>query len=261
MNILPKIISNKRKEIELLKKGSAHTAFENSSNFSRKTFSLSGFLLESKRSGIIAEFKRISPSGGILNPQADVKYVTKGYSGSGASGISILTDSLFFGGSCKDIEEVRHLTDIPILRKDFIIDEIQILESKASGADAVLLIASVLRKEEILSLARLARSIGLEVLLEVHEEKELEHFNEFVSLIGVNNRNLDTLKTDVRLSEELADKMPAGIVRISESGISDPQTVIKLRNAGYNGFLIGEHFMRNPDPVLSFKDFVNGIML
>jgi indole-3-glycerol phosphate synthase len=261
MNILPEIIANKRREIEHLKKKSAQGVFENNIFFSRETFSLSGFLLERKRSGIIAEFKRRSPSGGTLNPHADVKVVTKGYSEFGASGISILTDNLYFGGSCKDIEEVRHLINIPVLRKDFIIDEIQILESKASGADAVLLIAAVLGKDEILSLSRLARSVGMEVLLEVHSENELDNFNEFVNLIGINNRNLNTLKTDIKLSEELVDKMPRGIVRISESGISDPQAVIKLRNAGYDGFLIGEHFMRNPDPVISFRDFVNRIWL
>jgi len=259
MNLLPAIIANKRMEIGLLKANSAHKAFEKSRYFTRKTISLSGFICDLKRSGIIAEFKRNSPSAGILNSDASVKEVTKGYADSGASGLSILTDTHFFGGSCNDIELVRDLNNIPILRKDFIIDEIQVLQSKACGADVVLLIAALLEKEEILILSRLARSLGMEVLLEVHSERELDTVNEFVSIIGVNNRDLDTLKTDTRLSEYLADKMPSDILRISESGISAPQTLVSLRNAGYNGFLIGEHFMKKPDPVIAFQEFVKKI--
>ena len=259
INILSEIILVKRREIEILKEKSAYRIFEKSRFFSRETLSLSESICDRKRTGIIAEFKRRSPSGGILNKDANVEVITEGYSGSGASGLSILTDNHFFGGSCRDIELVRDHVSIPILRKDFIIDEIQVLESKASGADAVLLIAALLDREEILNLSRLTRSLGMEVLLEVHSERELDSVNKYVSIIGVNNRDLDTLTTDTRLSEYLAEKMPSDILRISESGISDPQTVVSLRNAGYSGFLIGEYFMKKPDPVIAFKEFVKKI--
>lgn len=259
MNILEKIVTFKRKEVELLKQQTTVRALEKSCFFSRTPYSLSKFLLHPEKSGIIAEFKRKSPSGGHLNFHAGVEDVTKGYSDSGASGLSILTDVLFFGGSCTDIIKVRGQNNIPVLRKDFIIDEVQVLESKASGADAILLIAAVLEKEKICMLAGLSRSLGMEVLLEIHSLQELENVNEHVNIIGVNNRDLSNLKTDLRLSEDLADKIPAEFIKISESGISDPQTVIGLRNAGYNGFLIGEYFMSKPNPVIAFTEFVKKI--
>lgn len=259
MNILEKIILNKTREVALLKEQTAFSDLEKSRLFSRATFSLSDFILNHSRSGIIAEFKRKSPSGGILNSQIDMEYVTKGYSDAGASGLSILTDNLFFGGSCTDILQSRDHVRIPVMRKEFIIDEIQVLESKAAGADAILLIASVLDKDQILRLATLSRSLNMEVLLEIHSAAELENVNEFVNIIGVNNRDLDTLKTNINLSVRLADKIPGEFVKISESGISNAQTVIDLRNAGYNGFLIGEYFMSKPDPVIAFADFVKKI--
>lgn len=261
MNILDKIILNKSGEVAHLKGQSAYSNLEKSRHFSRATFSLSDFLLDHSRSGIIAEFKRKSPSGGILNAKIDPGYVTKGYADAGASGLSILTDNLYFGGNCTDILQIRNHIRIPILRKDFIIDEIQVLESKAAGADAILLIAAVLDKPQVLRLAALSRSLGMEVLLEVHSPAELEYLNEFVNIIGVNNRDLGTLKTNVSLSAGLAEKIPGEFVKISESGISDAQTVIDLRNAGYDGFLIGEYFMSKPDPVVAFADFVKKIRL
>jgi indole-3-glycerol phosphate synthase len=227
--------------------------------FSRTTLSLSDFILNSDRSGIITEFKRKSPSGGIINSHSGVEEVAKGYSDAGASGLSILTDNLFFGGSTSDILQVRDFIDIPILRKEFIIDEIQVLESKAVGADAILLIASVLEKTQILRFATLSRSLNMEVLLEIHSLKELEYVNEHVNIIGVNNRDLDTLTTNVGLSYMLADKIQGEFVKISESGISNAQTVIDLRDAGYNGFLIGEYFISKQDPVTAFADFVKKI--
>jgi indole-3-glycerol phosphate synthase len=259
MNILEKIILNKRKEVAVLMEQTAFSTLEKSSMFSRTTLSLSDFILNPSRSGIIAEFKRKSPSGGIINSHSGVEEVTKGYSDAGASGLSILTDNLFFGGSCTDIIQARDYNDIPILRKEFIIDEIQVLESKAVGADAILLIASVLEKSQILRLATLSRSLNMEVLLEIHSLKELEKVNEHVNIIGINNRDLGTLKTSVNLSVMLADKIPGEFVKISESGISNAQTVIDLRDAGYNGFLIGEYFMSKPDPVIAFADFAKKI--
>ena len=261
MNILDKIVANKRREAELLKRQVGRNKFEDNRSFSRVTISLSKFLLEPGRSGIIAEYKRKSPSGGLLNVRNSVEEVTKGYAESGASAVSILTDKRFFGGSCDDIIKVRDLYNIPILRKDFIIDEIQVIESKAAGADAILLIASLLGKKEILSLASLSRSLGMEVLFEIHSLSELDKINEYINIVGVNNRNLDTLKTDVRLSVAMADKIPEEFLRISESGISDPRTVRELRDSGYNGFLIGEYFMSRPDPVIAFADFADRIKL
>ena len=260
MTILEKIISNKKKEVAALKEQSTLRALENSKLFSRATLSLSGFILNPIKSGIVAEFKRKSPSGGIINSHSMVEVVTKGYSCAGASGLSILTDKMFFGGDCTDLLCAREHNDIPILRKEFIIDEFQVLESKAAGADAILLIAAVLDKEQVLELASLSHSLNLEVLLEIHSLGELDKVNEYVNIIGVNNRELNTLTTNVRLSLELADKLPGEFVKISESGISEPQMVIDLRNAGYNGFLIGEYFMSKPDPVAAFADFLKMIM-
>ena len=259
MNILGKILLNKRKEVELLKERRSYRDLENSRLFSRETFSLSDFIKNPARSGIIAEFKRKSPSAGSLNSLIDVEFVTKGYSDAGASGLSILTDNQFFGGSCADILGARDHSQIPVLRKEFIIDEIQVLESKAVGADAILLIASVLNMAQILRLASLSRSLNMEVLLEIHSVAELKYVNEHVNIIGINNRDLGTLTTSVSLSFNLADKIPEGFVKISESGISDPQTVIDLKNAGFDGFLIGEYFMSKPDPVIAFSDFVKKI--
>jgi len=259
MNILEEIILNKRKEVALLKEQRSYRDLEKSRLFPRETFSLSDFLTDHARSGIIAEFKRKSPSGGLLYSLNDVEFVTKGYSGAGASGLSILTDYRFFGGSCADILKARDHNHIPVLRKDFIINEIQVLESKAAGADAILLIAAVLDKAQILKLASLSRSLNMEVLLEIHSVAELENVNEHVNIIGVNNRDLGTLTTSVSLSYSLADKIPEEFTKISESGISDPQTVIDLKHAGYNGFLIGEYFLSKSDPVIAFSDFVEMI--
>jgi indole-3-glycerol phosphate synthase len=256
MTILEKIISNKKKEVAALRKQTTFMDLENSRLFSRATISLSDFILNPTRSGIIAEFKRKSPSGGILNSQAGVEEITKGYSCAGASGLSVLTDKMFFGGDCTDLIHARYHNQIPILRKEFIIDEFQVIESKASGADVILLIAAVLEKEQVLKLASLSHSLNMEILLEVHSLSELNKVNEYVNIIGVNNRDLNTLTTNVRLSTELADRIPGEFIKISESGISTPQTVADLRNAGYNGFLIGEYFMSKPDPVAAFTDFV-----
>lgn len=259
MNILDKIILNKKREVKLLREQTDFSTLEKSRLFSRETFSLSDFIINPARSGIIAEFKRESPSAGKINSHSDVQYVTQGYSREGASALSILTDKAFFGGKCADVMQARIHNHIPILRKEFIIDEIQVLESKAIGADAILLIASVLDKAQILKLASLAHSLKMEVLLEVGTAAALDDINEYVNIVGVNNRDLQFFTTNVSLSFTLADKIPAEFVKISESGISNTQTVIELREAGYNGFLVGEYFMNKPDPVTAFADFVNKI--
>jgi indole-3-glycerol phosphate synthase len=257
--MLEKIITNKKKEVAALREQTTVRDLENSNLFSRVTLSLSDFILNPVRSGIVAEFKRKSPSGGLINSHATVEEVTKGYSCAGASGLSILTDKLFFGGDSSDLIHAREHNNIPILRKEFIIDEFQVIESKAAGADAILLIAAVLEREQILNLASLSHSLKMEILLEIHSVQELDKVNEYVNIIGVNNRDLNTLITNTRISVELADRIPGEFIKISESGISAPQTIADLRNAGYNGFLIGEYFMSKSDPVKAFEEFVKMI--
>jgi indole-3-glycerol phosphate synthase len=233
---------------------------EKSRFFNRNTLSLSASIVNPERTGIIAEFKRKSPSRGVLNDHALVEEVTTGYFRSGASGLSILTDLEFFGGTADDLTRARELNPVPILRKDFIIDEYQIIESKAMGADAILLIAAALEVHEARNLARLAASLNLQVLLEVHNIFELEYLNEFVSMVGVNNRDLHSFATDTELSIQLADKIPSGFLKISESGISSPLIIKRLRGFGYQGFLIGESFMSSPEPAAAFSDFVRQLL-
>jgi indole-3-glycerol phosphate synthase len=260
MTILDKIIENKKKELEVLAGATAVKDLENSRLFKRETISLSESLLDRSKTGIIAEFKRKSPSKGIINSSSPVEEVTSGYFREGASGISILTDNQFFGGSDTDLLIAREKSHFPILRKDFIINEYQVIESKSIGADAILLIAAALGEQEILNLSRLARSLGLEVLLEIHEEDELDNINRYVNIVGVNNRNLKTFEVNTDISDKIADKIPQGLLKISESGISSPQVIKKLRVIGYNGFLIGEKFMCTPDPVKAFSEFVKDLI-
>lgn len=259
MTILETIIAGKRKEVAALKQNVALNDFEKSRFFTGKTISLAESLSAQARSGIIAEFKRMSPSKGVINAEADPGDVTKGYALAGASGLSVLTDKEFFGGTIDDLMLVRELNTIPVLRKDFIIDELQVFESKAAGADVILLLAAALNRNEVHKLAGLARSLSLEVILEVHNSSELEVINEHINIIGVNNRDLKTFNVNVNVSLELADKIPGQFRRISESGISDPSTVRNLRDAGYDGFLIGELFMASEDPVSAFSAFVEQI--
>jgi indole-3-glycerol phosphate synthase len=257
MNILDNIIASKVKEIAFNVEKTPVSVLEKGKFFDREILPLTNYLLNRDKTGIIAEFKRKSPSKGMINPDADVKEVTRGYAGAGASAISVLTDTEFFGGSPEDLEAARESCSIPILRKDFIIDEYQIVEAKASGADAVLLIASALDAERARNLARFARSFGLQVLFEIHTHDEIGKANEYIDIIGVNNRDLSTFKVDINMSFRMAEKIPDQYIRISESGIRSYNTIIKLREAGYHGFLIGEIFMRTTDPVKAFSDFVS----
>ena len=206
--------------------------------------------------GIIAEFKRRSPSKGWIHRDAEPAEVATHYTRSGASALSVLTDEPFFGGSLKDLGKVRKSVSLPILRKDFIISRYQLLQAKLAGADAVLLIAAALTPKTCYELAQEACKLRLEVLLELHKEEELEYHNEYVDMIGVNNRNLGTFHTDVENSLRLADKLPDNVVRVSESGIASPETVRKLREAGYRGFLMGETFMKTSDPGKALSDFI-----
>ena len=256
MTILDKIIENKKKELEVLTAVSSIGDMEKGRLFKRETVSLSEFLIDRNRTGIIAEFKRKSPSKGVINSSSSVVDVTCGYFNEGACGVSVLTDHKFFGGSPFDLMNAREKSRFPILRKDFILDEYQVIESKAIGADAILLIAAVLEKQEVLNLSRLAHSLGLEILLEVHEQNELDKVNQYTNIIGINNRNLRTFEVNTDISEKIAHRIPPGFLRISESGISSPQTIKKLKTAGYHGFLIGEKFMSTSDPVQAFAEFV-----
>lgn len=256
MNILDKIIGTKRKEIALKKELLNPQQLEHMPMFSRSVNSLVSSLSDISGSGIIAEFKRASPSKGTINATASVEMVVKAYSENGAAGISVLTDEEYFKGSLEDLEKARKAApSIPILRKEFIIDEYQLIEAKAWGADVVLLIAACLSVAEVKQLAKAAHDLGLEVLLEIHGEEELGHICDHTDMVGVNNRDLKTFSVDVNRSIQLEKSIPAGKLRISESGISDVDTIRLLRKAGYSGFLMGENFMKEPDPAIAFNRF------
>lgn len=260
MNILEKIISDKRKEIELKKKLIPVKQLESSALFYRPTHSLKKKLKEKISSGVIAEFKRRSPSKPIINNELNVWDVAEIYKKAGVSGMSVLTDGKYFGGSLDDFLAARAAVDLPLLRKDFMIDEFQILEAKAHGADVILLIAAVLTRKEIESLSQLAKSLGLEVFLEVHNREELENsLMPSLDLIGINNRNLKTFETYIQTSLELADFIPSEFVKISESGIQSVQEIQELRKAGFQGFLIGESFMKSNNLREFTQEFVQNI--
>ena len=257
-DILSEIIANKRFEVDLQKQSISLEQLQNSLETTVKQRSLKE-ALKSSSSGIIAEFKRRSPSKGWINRKALAEDIVPGYVRSGASAVSILTDEKFFGGNLKDIKAARPLIDIPILRKDFIVDEYQLYQAKIIGADAVLLIAAALKKEELHALAAKAHELGLEVLLEIHSVEELKYINANMDVIGINNRNLGTFFTDVENSFRLAEQLPSDAVLVSESGISDPATVKRLQKAGFKGFLIGENFMKTDNPELALKSFIEDL--
>ncbi len=255
MNILETIIAHKKIEVEKRRSEVPITELKQQAFFSRKTLSLKEFLLDETRTGIIAEFKRRSPSKGTINDSAAVVEVTAAYAKYGASCLSVLTDHDFFGGATNDLVQAR-INPIPILRKDFIIDAYQVMETKAMGADVLLLIAACLTPKKVKELASIANEIQLEVLLEIHNEEELQHICDEISLIGINNRDLKTFGVDINRSVELSKKIPAGKVVIAESGISDVETIKQLKQQGFKGFLIGENFMKENDPGDAFKKFV-----
>jgi indole-3-glycerol phosphate synthase len=259
MNILAEIIKQKRVEIEERKSLYPTKLLEKSIYFSTEPVSLKKYLLREDKSGIIAEFKTKSPSKGDINPYADVEKISVGYMQAGASALSVLTDQKYFEGSTKNLSKARKYNYCPILQKDFFIDEYQILEAKSIGADAILLIASVLSKTKIKSMSRLAKSLGLEVLFEVHNKQELNKLSEFIEIVGVNNRNLQTFETHISQSIELADLIPENLIKVSESGINTAEEVLKLKSVGYQGFLIGENFMRSATPGKACKEFISTI--
>lgn len=255
MNILDKIIERKRAEVAQQKSKVSVNELIRGPFYKAETFSLKQFLLDESRTGVIAEYKRKSPSKGVINDQATVEEVTTAYATNGASGISVLTDTDFFGGSLADLQKAAIINKVPLLRKDFMIDEYQIHEAKAYGASVILLIAACLSVEEVKSLAAFAKHLGLEVLLEVHNEEELGHICGEVDLVGVNNRNLKTFEVSLEQSVQLSRLIPDDKIKISESGIHKVEDILFLKEHGYRGFLIGENFMKQTHPGEAFKLF------
>ena len=242
MDILQEIVAHKHLELEQL--------------YAKKT-SLREALLQSE-TGIIAEFKRKSPSKGWIKEEGRADIIPLSYQQNGAAALSILTDEHYFGGSDKFIRQARQSgVTLPILYKNFVIDEAQLYAAALCGASAVLLIAACLNKLECQTLLHKAHTLGLEVLLEMHSEQELEYAELEPDLCGINNRNLGSFVTDVENSFRLAELLPKDAVKVSESGISNPDTVKALRSAGFKGFLIGENFMKTPNPGQALNDFIS----
>lgn len=256
MDILEEIIAHKKKEVTEKRGLFPVRLLEQSIYFNSIPVSLKKYILREDKSGIIAEIKRKSPSKGIINPNVSVERTSIGYMQAGASALSVLTDTKYFGGKNEDLTTARKFNFCPILRKDFVIDEYQILEAKSIGADAILLIAAVLTDNEVGQLAKFAKDLGLEVLLEVHNEKELSAINDYVDVVGVNNRNLATFEVDIQTSVTLSALIPEHIVKVSESGIHAPEDIVALKKHGFSGFLIGERFMQSSRPERSCAKFI-----
>lgn len=258
-DILSEIIANKRFEVDVQKQAFSQEQLRENLPVNAPVRSLK-LALASSASGIIAEFKRRSPSKGWIKETADIQEIIPAYQAAGAAALSILTDEKYFGGTLKDILRARPLVDLPILRKDFIIDEYQLYQAKTVGADAVLLIAAALEKEKCRELAQKAHELKLEVLLELHSAEELSYLSEDIDVVGINNRNLGTFSTNVENSFHLAGQLPANKVLVSESGISQPETVKRLRETGFRGFLIGETFMKTESPGKTLEKFIGSVL-
>ncbi|WP_271765178.1 indole-3-glycerol phosphate synthase TrpC [Aquimarina algiphila] len=256
MNILDKIIADKHKEVKLKKSLIPVTQLENSVLFERKTNSLAN-ALRTSATGIIAEHKRRSPSKSVINQNVSVQDVAEGYEKADVCGMSVLTDGKYFGGSLDDLLLARSSVKMPLLRKEFIIDEYQLLEAKAHGADAILLIAAVLTRDQIKSLSEFAKSLSLDVLLEVHNQEELQKsIMPSLDMLGVNNRNLKTFEVSTDISKSLSTQIPDDFVKVSESGISSIEAIKDLKQYDYKGFLIGENFMKTENPGASAIEFI-----
>jgi indole-3-glycerol phosphate synthase len=259
MSILQKIVLQKRIEIASAQKLKSKEFLQEMPLFYRPTLSMSQSIMAEGSSGIIAEFKRHSPSKKWINQHADPVEVVKAYADAGVAGSSVLTDEQFFKGSLEDLVRVRAAVNIPLLRKEFIVDPYQIYEAKANGADVILLIASILTPCQVSSLSEVAHQIGLEVLLELHNEAELGHVNSEIEMIGINNRNLNTFEVDIEQSARMVSKLDVKFIKIAESGIDSPETISYFRNFGFNGFLIGENFMKTDNPGQACKNFIQSI--
>lgn len=259
MHILEKIVLHKKKEVAERKKLYPTDLLQTSIFFETECVSLVKYLGDENKSGVIAEFKRRSPSKGMINQYAKVEQVTIGYMQAGASALSVLTDREFFGGKNADLSEARKFNYCPILRKDFTVDEYQIIEAKSIGADAILLIAACLSPAEVKNLSGVARSLGMQVLMEIHDESELDRYCENIDVVGVNNRNLKDFTVSVDTSHRLLPLLPDGVAKISESGISDAKVAAELLNEGFDGLLIGESFMRNSRPEMACLEFIEEV--
>jgi len=261
MSILDTIVKRKKEWVESQKQLVPLSVLKNAEMYQRSSLTLSSRISNGEGSGIIAEFKRKSPSKGNINITAKVVEVTQAYQLNGASAVSILTDIDFFGGSDQDLIDARKQLSIPILRKDFIIDEYQIHEAKAIGADLILLIAACLTTAEVSSYSQLANELGLEVLLELHDNEELGHICNTVQFVGINNRSLKTFDVDVHCSLRMAAAIPSHYIKVAESGIDDPAQVRLFKENGYQAFLIGENFMKTTNPGNALGEFINQIKL
>ncbi|MDO9257439.1 MAG: indole-3-glycerol phosphate synthase TrpC [Bacteroidales bacterium] len=259
MNKLQEIVIEKRKQVEEDKLLVPLELLEQSIYFHRECASLKEYITRKDKSGIIAEIKKKSPALGAINAEIKVEDLAKAYEQAVVSAISVLTDAKFFGGCNADLIAARENTICPILRKDFVIDKYQIVEAKSIGADIILLIAAILTKEEIAQFTELAHKLGMEVILEVHASHELEKVYKNVDVIGVNNRNLETMQIDIATSKSMSKLIPAGFIKISESGIENPEIVLELKQYGYDGFLIGSHFMKHTDPGKACEEFIEQI--
>jgi indole-3-glycerol phosphate synthase len=260
MNILDQIIEHKRKEVSERKELYPIKFLEQSIFFGSQPVSLRKYIQREDKSGIIAEIKRKSPSKGIINPYISVERTSIGYMQAGASALSVLTDKNFFGGSNEDLTTARKFNFCPILRKDFTIEEYQIVEAKSIGADAILLIAAVLDKSRLKALASFAHSFGLEVLLEVHNEEELDKsLDADADLIGVNNRDLKTFQLSIEVSKRMANLIPKNVIKVSESGIESVRAILDLKTYGYEGFLMGQNFMQHSRPEVACKEFIDDL--
>jgi indole-3-glycerol phosphate synthase len=260
MNILDKIVADKRHEVDLRKSLIPVKQLEQSVLFERQTISLAKKLMNSK-TGIIAEHKRRSPSKSVINQNLNVFDIAKGYEDAGVCGMSVLTDGKYFGGSLDDLLTARASCNLPLLRKEFIIDEYQLLEAKAYGADVILLIAAILSRDEIKQFSEFAKSLNLDVLLEVHNEEELhKSIMPSLDMLGVNNRNLKTFDVSLEISKSLSALIPNNFIKVSESGISNIEAIKELQPYGYKGFLIGENFMKTDNAGESAKQFINGLL-
>ena len=257
INILTKIVATKKDEVAFNQKAKPLAMLQNQSLYHRTCYNFEEFIVQ--KSGVIAEFKRKSPSKGTINANVKVQDVALGYQNAGASALSVLTDTNYFGGTLNDLLLARQTVQLPILRKDFMIDTYQITEAKAYGADVILLIAACLSVQQTQDLAAFAKSIGLNVFLEIHTEEELAHFNSNIDVVGINNRNLKTFKVDIENSIRLCQMLPNEKIKVAESGIDNPELVKQLKTQGFKGFLIGENFMKTENPGDSCTKFIQSI--
>lgn len=260
MNILEEIIAFKHKEVQQKKELIPVKLLEQSIYYETPSVSMKKYIQRNDKSGIIAEIKRKSPSKGMINEFVDIEQTSIGYMQAGASAISVLTDANYFGGKNEDLTIARKFNFCPILRKDFMVDEYQIIEAKSIGADTILLIAAGLSPEKCKQLGAFAHTLGLETLMEIHNTAEFDtHYNEHIDIVGVNNRNLSTFEVSIDVSMEAAKVLPENIVKISESGISNPETIVQLKQHGFTGFLIGETFMKTGNPHQACYEFIKDI--